>query len=132
MRRVGHFDAAAPRSFVGRSDSLSSCNVVNTGRATSKTMFVAYDAFLAVQRDFDIRLRLEHIAGVDNTITDWLSHGDDVEATRLLHLRGFDPVFAQLPADFIGAWEARASLKNEIKTVACAGSNPAGGIPNHN
>mmetsp|Transcript_12820 Transcript_12820/g.42805 ORF Transcript_12820/g.42805 Transcript_12820/m.42805 type:complete len:152 (+) Transcript_12820:1839-2294(+) len=58
MRGVGHFDATAPRNFVGRSDSLSSCSVVNTGRATSKTMFVAYEALLAAQRKYSIQLRL--------------------------------------------------------------------------
>jgi hypothetical protein len=107
LRGVGHFDAGTVRNFIGRSDNLSACNVVNTGRATSKTMFMAYEAFLAAQRDYGIRLRLEHISGAVNTIADRLSHGNVDEATRLLRLRGFNPVLVQLPAAFIGAWEVR-------------------------
>ena len=60
--------------IVMRCDNKSSCDVVNSRKPKSPAMRIAMRRLEEVEHAFGFKVRLEHIATVDNTVADALSH----------------------------------------------------------
>jgi hypothetical protein len=97
--------------FVGRSDSSSTCDVINSGRLSSVYMAEALDAVIAAERAVGLRVQLQHIDAEDNQIADLLSHGRQLgrlqKALALMEPRFGKPCCVTIPPTFVAGWERR-------------------------
>jgi hypothetical protein len=97
----------ASRCFVGRSDSDSSCCVVNSNRVHSPHMSAAFDAVIEAGFITTLQVKLQHLDRDSNEISDDLSKGRVDSACERMQDRFGTPRFIQLPPALVAKWERR-------------------------